>query len=388
MLHVVSFLLAFFVSFLVASAVPALLAALALRAWRRLPAEPWTERARRLQPIRVGHGTWVLVLPFAAVVARPWFCPEASLAALLIGAILGGTVSGWPLNRAVFPEQKFRDWIDSAILLSVVRLGWVFLVLAFALAMPAEWSRGQLVWVAGFLVAAGALSAGLIHRLLVALGRFKPAGERLSRLVAECAAEAKVTVKSVWEIPGPAGFAAALVAQRALIFSTITATEHNDEELRSICRHELAHLTEGRGLLVLRIAQTPLTLLPAIFVPTCVATMGPFAVLGPLWAWLLLQRFFAKMSLRLEHRADAAARQDAESPDYARALERLHRRNLVPAVLSAKTTRTHPDLYERMIAAGLTPDYARPAPPEARHWLPLSGQLLSAATMLAWLTGS
>ena len=380
-----TYLVPFLLSFLVSAIVPALLVALALLPWRRLPEEPWAERARQLQPIRIGHGAWIIILPFTAVVARLWLYPSASMFAVLIGAVLGGALSSWPLDRAIFPSFGFRKWLAASAVLSVFRLGWLFLVLFFALAMPDRWSFAQLGWAAAFLAASSALSAGLIYRLMVALGAFRPASEHLTSLVKECAAAANVTVKAVWEIPTPAGYAAALVAQRTLIFSTTTAAEHDDEELRAICRHELAHLDEGPWLLALRVAQTPLSLLPCIFAPSCVASMGSAGVLPPLLLWLLFSRLFTRLSLHLEKRADAAARQDAESPAYARALERLHRSNLSPAVFAAKAARTHPDLYDRMIAAGVTPDYPRPAPPSGQHWMQISSQLLSAATMIGWM---
>lgn len=381
MIHLASF----FLVLLTAAFVPALLVAVALRSWRRLPEEPWTERARRLHPIRVGHGAWMIVLPFTAVVARLWLCPEASLPAILVGVILGGAVSRWPLDHAVFPNHSFRTWFGDSVIFSVLQLGWIFLVLFFTLAMPDKWSLAQLGWAVAFLVSTGALSAGLNYRLMVTLGAFKPAGERLSAIVSECAADAKVTVKSVWEIHTPSGFAMALIVQRALIFSTTTAAEHDDEELRAICRHELAHLTEGPVLVALRVAQLPFSLLPFIFIPTAVASFGAIGILAPLLLWLLLQRLFARLSVRLEKRADAVARQDLESPVYAQALERLHRRNLVPAVLAPKAVRTHPDLYDRMLAAGVNPDYPRPAPPAELHWVQASSMLVSAATMIGWM---
>ena len=378
-------LLPFFLTLLATTLVPAFLALLALIPWRRLPADPWMERARRLHPIRHAHAAWLFILPCATLVARLRFWPEASLSAMLIGAVLGATLSGWPLDRAAFPSLGLNTWLRSAVMLSILRLGWIFLVLIFASCMPSSWSFAQVGWALGFLAVSGALSAGLIHHVLHALGMFRSAGPRLSALVAECSAQTGVAVKRVWEFSSPAGYAAALVTQRTLVFSSTTATEHDDEELRAICRHELAHLNEGPALIFLRVVQTPLSLLPFIFTPAFVVSFGPFALFAPLLAWLLLLRFFTRFSLRLEKRADDAARQGAESPAYARALERLHRRNLVPAALSAKAARTHPDLYDRMIAAGVTPDYPRPLPPTDHHWLQLLGIALNITTVLGWL---
>jgi hypothetical protein len=66
---------------------------------------------------------------------------------------------------------------------------------------------------------------------------------------------------------------------------------------------------------------------------------------------------------RLEQRADSGP-QKAADRSYPAALEALYRANLTPAVLRSYS---HASLYERLIEAGRTPDYARPLPP--RNWL-------------------
>ena len=52
---------------------------------------------------------------------------------------------------------------------------------------------------------------------------------------------------------------------------------------------------------------------------------------------------------------------------YARALARIYEDSLLPAVNSRKVE-SHPDLYDRMEAAGITPDFLRPARPENMSW--------------------
>ena len=64
----------------------------------------------------------------------------------------------------------------------------------------------------------------------------------------------------------------------------------------------------------------------------------------------------------MERRADALAASHAEKGVYARALEKLHEAALVPAVLG-KRSATHPDLWDRLAAAGAVPSWPKPAPP-------------------------
>jgi hypothetical protein len=68
----------------------------------------------------------------------------------------------------------------------------------------------------------------------------------------------------------------------------------------------------------------------------------------------------------MEVRADALARGFETAPgSYARALEKIYAANLVPVVLGSKT-KSHPELYDRMTAAGVAPEYSRPQAPSKR----------------------
>ncbi len=72
----------------------------------------------------------------------------------------------------------------------------------------------------------------------------------------------------------------------------------------------------------------------------------------------------------MEERADQlSARDAAESGTNARALEKIHRSWLLPVVMAGRT-KSHPDLYDRMVADGVEPDYPRPPPPaRSRIWI-------------------
>ena len=65
----------------------------------------------------------------------------------------------------------------------------------------------------------------------------------------------------------------------------------------------------------------------------------------------------------MEKRADSAAlAHDVSEGVYANALEKLYRVNHLPAVTPGNR-QTHPHLYDRMLAAKITPTYLRPRPP-------------------------
>ena len=70
----------------------------------------------------------------------------------------------------------------------------------------------------------------------------------------------------------------------------------------------------------------------------------------------------------MEVRADKVAAENAvNAVTYARALERLYEANQIPAVMRSNRL-THPHLYDRMLAAGVTPSYPRPKRPGVWGW--------------------
>jgi hypothetical protein len=101
------------------------------------------------------------------------------------------------------------------------------------------------------------------------------------------------------------------------------------------------------------------------------------AFLAALILWIVARR----MTRHLEVQADKIARTQEESPgDYARALEKIYEANLVPVVLSRHST--HPDLYDRLVAAGVEPSYKRPAPPSRFRSLLSAGVAATVAVLL------
>ncbi len=164
------------------------------------------------------------------------------------------------------------------------------------------------------------------------------------------------------------------------------ALDHlEDRDLDAILAHELGHLREPCGVVLLRTAVT-------VFVPVALVIFPWVLQLSSNWGWLALWLFviavmvlYRRLQRSLERRADATGH--AVSPNYAAALEKLYRTNFTPAVL--RRTATHPDLFDRMLAAGVTPAWPRPqAPPSL---LPVVMVLLAmAATAFAgtWYTRS
>ncbi|MCP5022529.1 MAG: M48 family metalloprotease [bacterium] len=130
----------------------------------------------------------------------------------------------------------------------------------------------------------------------------------------------------------------------------------------SVLLHELGHLVENRKVRILRsMANYSILALPGLVPFGRAYGYGLALFIAALV--LLFGRRVRQRSSGWEQDADKVALQYEENTgSYARALEGLHRFNMVPAVLGIKNP-SHPDLYDRMIAAGVEPDFPIPAMP-------------------------
>jgi Zn-dependent protease with chaperone function len=149
----------------------------------------------------------------------------------------------------------------------------------------------------------------------------------------------------------------------------------DDDELSAICAPELAHLCEPRWVRAIRLSYGFLCglYLSSVFLFRPLArSAGPemyfLVLIGSPVALILIWTRFLRLVHRMEVRADVLARQPEAAPGtYSRALEKIYEANLVPVVLGSKR-RTHPELYDRLVAAGATPAYPRPEAPPRGPW--------------------
>jgi len=207
------------------------------------------------------------------------------------------------------------------------------------------------------------------------LGLVLPPTERLQNIVRATAARMNVSFKDVYRLRSSLAQAYAMPDSRRLLFSERLLQLLSDNEIAAICAHELAHLTETRSIYYKRYVSW-LVFLPWIFFKPMVHYLGLMGFFILLWTSVLAPLLARSISHKLELRADHIAHMnDPDEGTYARALAMLYEDNLLPAV-NAKKRATHPHLYDRLLSAGLTPDFPRPAPPQATAW---HGVLFSAA---------
>jgi Zn-dependent protease with chaperone function len=215
------------------------------------------------------------------------------------------------------------------------------------------------------------------------LGMIRPPDEKLARMIADGSARLGVAVRRAWVAQGCSLNAIALPLTGELIFTSRLLRELSDSELDAVCAHELGHLGESRTTKAGRLIGA-YAALPILFIRPVFEYGEPAGIIVLLVAMYGLFRLAHRLSQRMERRADGiAALHESEPGVYARALEKIHIGNQVPAVMYGKDM-THPHLYDRMVDAGVTPDYPRPHPPEQHGWHTTLLMVLLGVT-IAWI---
>lgn len=342
--------------------------------WKRAAEAHWTERARLLWPVRVTSTLNLFVLPVLLLNLHQIFSPETSagVVPVALAGFLGALLGCYPSERRIFPGLGFRAWLHQVVVMWGIRAGYWGSLLAAGVLMPDHFGWETLAVAVGYLGIHLAFVFGITLKLLRWGGFLIPAGEPLRLLVEPLAAARGIQVRATWELKGPMAVAVALPFTRELLFSRTLLEACPPEGITTICAHELAHLSESRNVRMGRLLGS-LALFPFIFVRPLFhqfVLMGPIAAAA---ASILISVFSTRLARRMEQRADQqAATNEPDDGVYARALETVYRVNLYPAV-TPNDRQTHPHLYDRMLAAGVTPDYPRPQKP-------------SSLTMAGWIS--
>ncbi|HMD52963.1 MAG TPA: tetratricopeptide repeat protein, partial [Phycisphaerae bacterium] len=184
----------------------------------------------------------------------------------------------------------------------------------------------------------------------------------MQQIVNLTAIRMNVTVRATWQFGGPLANAFAVPTTHELVFSKRLLEICTDEEISAICAHELAHLKESKTVLAGRLLGS-LMLFPLIFITPSIHHFGATGFFLPYLGLIIIAKSARWLSHRMEKRADQIALTEQTNEGiYASALEKLYRESQIPAV-NVNNKQTHPHLYDRMLAARITPDYPRPTKP-------------------------
>lgn len=340
----------------------------------RFPSEAihWTLRARKLYPIRqsAALNIWLIPAAFGMVQVMSTEAREPLLSfALILSAWAGAIMGTYSFDKKLFPQFSFRLWLRCAYGGWVMRFGVWGVLIAGGVLMPEDFGW-PLVLLGGVIIALQAgLHFGLWIWMLKATGLLVRAKgpEPVCDIVWRTSECMQVPYRTIWILRNPVGYAAALPTTHDLIFSEGLLASHPEEEIAAICAHELAHLSEPRRLVIARVLGA-MSLCPLIFIRPMVHAFDFGGIVTLLLPFALATVYSRRLGRRMEVRADEMAKQNtAEAGVYARALERLYRVNQMPAVMPGKH-QIHPHLYDRLLAAGVTPDYPRPEPPDTLFW--------------------
>jgi Zn-dependent protease with chaperone function len=342
---------------------------------RRKAQAHWTEQARVLWPARTAGANNIWLAPVCLVlaeVAGGLITMSQGFPYPLLAAIFGALLGTFPFNREILPRFTFWSWLR-LVGVSIALRGGLFLIFAVGAALMPEQAGLRMAVVSGsVLFFVLAWNFGLCLGTLRGLGLLRMADERLRRIVGVTSQRMGVREPRAWMMDVPLAQAFALPTTGELLFTSRLLEISSDEEVSAICAHELAHLAESKVVRVGRLVST-LTLYPLIFFRT--AGDSSMWGVGVMFGLVLALFIFARrLSRRMEIRADKiASANQGEDGTYARALEKLYCDSLIPAVASTNL-QMHPHLYDRMMAAGVQPEYPRPAKPRK----------MALSTLLLW----
>ncbi len=352
----------------------ALVAWVALRIAARLsPPRPsdsahWSERARafwtefRLPGLAFGLAVPMNIAIATVLTTSPLPGRDVTAVALAaIAAVVIYTRTSGRIRRAYLPSRTLADQFRTHVVLLFLLYPTLIPLLAGLALVPAH-GRGVWVGAVAVVVALLAFAFGAGLAILRLLGLTAPPTLRLARLVATCTERTGVTPRGVTIVRAPFANAFAFPTTRRIAVTERALALLDDERLVTLLAHEAGHLSESRAMRLARIAPM-LVLVPIALLRPLVAHGGLLWLGIAIAALLVVAVAVGGLARRLERRADTIASANTDDPArYASALEATYRDSLIPAVMPGRRA-IHPHLYDRMIEAGMTPDFPRPEPP-------------------------
>lgn len=334
------------------------------------PEAHWTERAKRSWGVRVliTLGPVVLLginLARAGSDHSGW---ESTLRLITLPTCvaLGAMIGSLPVTRRVFGRPVgLSDLLrEYAVLFLVLGPAATVLLVMLVLLFPHRLGTTSVSIMIGSFIVALALTLGLAVPIVRAFGLLAPPPPRLQEIVRAASEQARISPPPVYLLRWHQANAVAFPFARLLAFTGPALDILTDRELHAVCLHEIAHLQESTRHKLIRLSGL-MVLFPLFTFPVWSKAYGLPGVLLPLGIYILGNRLLGSFNQRMEHAADAAACGEDQSSDavcYAQALEKIYRFNMVPAVMRGKA-QSHPHLYDRLVAAGITPEYPRPKAP-------------------------
>jgi Zn-dependent protease with chaperone function len=355
---------------------------MALLRWRRSTGQHWTERARLLFPVRTSATLNLIRVPAIVLLASTFFIPGDPRPLVGFAALLGAFAGSYTLDREIYPQLTPQSWLSLAVISFTFHLGLWVVPFAAAVLLPGEFSTSAILIIVGIVVFNVFVAMDGWIPVMRRLGIICPAPAEVARLVQEQASAKGIRLNGVWVVRVPASNAFASLFRGEVGFTSRFLETHPEPEIAAVASHELGHLTESRWARAGRLLTT-FMLFPMVFMQPAVNALGLRGVAAVLLACFALLWFRGWLTRRMEVRADKfAVDGGADGAVYARALARLYETNQLPAVMPKRSRMPHPDLYDRTTAAGVMPDFPKPAPAKSWTW---TGRLLTVGFVVLFL---
>jgi Zn-dependent protease with chaperone function len=335
------------------------------------PVDPdahWTERARRLAiRYRVwgfsGTGVFICTLIIGSRLVGPLQVISAKNMVLILGGVLLLEYIWlyWRFNvRHQLPHSSLGRHFSLWFINVTVLASYLPVAVIMAATIPPNGSAmiiGEVIGLTLIFFGSYVFRLSMFRRL----GFVQVAPERLQRVVDRAAEKSGHKAKAVYLIETRWANAYAYPLQNEIMFSSQALKVLNDDELEAVASHEIGHLKEGNTRLTIAFCNFAIFAVLGSWHPIVNEWGAPGMATAFILA-LVAQRVGMTMVRDREVAADEHATAHVHDETiHAQALQALYRFNLTPVVMGNKRT-THPDLYDRMQAAGLTPEYERPQP--------------------------
>jgi len=350
----------------------------------------WTERARSAFPLWSFTAFTPVVLGFLFIVMVPvvlqiddapqasWVAGTTALAAFIMSMLASTGTEARVRGREVSLLDTVKGWLITVLL-------FLPSLAVFGAMIPFLPSR--LNWHAAIVMAVAVLVILILRYggdlfVLRTFGLLREPPAALREMVARLAADAGVQCRC-YVVEWKSANAVAFTSTNVVAFSTSMLEIMDEKELAAVASHEIAHLCEPRRAQLARFFGSFL-FLPVFAAGPIIGTFGFGGFVIGLAFTALGYSGLQRVARAMEVRADAAGHaSEVDEGCYARALEKLYAYNLVPAVLRQKRM-THPHLYDRLLAAGVTPAYPRPAPPP--NWPTLVADFIVAMSAFMFIS--
>ena len=154
----------------------------------------------------------------------------------------------------------------------------------------------------------------------------------------------------------------ALLFSKAICVSEKLYNLLDHKQIQSIMMHEYQHFKQNnvaRGF----VCTIPFVLVGGYKIISIYnINISTYRIIFILVLLIIAENIAAKIFVREEKEIDDFVSKETDNEAYATALEIMYKENLFPAVTAKNTT--HPHLYDRMLDAGVTPNFPRPQPPQ------------------------